>query len=311
MNAPGKKPTIYVTGPDGARAPFSKGLISQSVMVTGIGHEQAWNVVRAVQDVLHEENRQEIASGELDTYVAKAIAGLESTEAAERFLEWTRLRRLEIPLIVLVGGATGTGKTTLVTQIASRFAIARITSTDAIREVMRELCSPQLVPQLYRSSYDVPAPQGAREEDAVAGFLEQSRQVGIGVRAVVGRALKERTSVIVEGVHLHANILDGLDLTGAAVVQVMLTVPDPAAHHSHFIMRDVQTAGRRPAADYLPHFPRIRAIHEYLVTQALAAGHEIVDTTYIDRSLPLLSKRIIEAIRAAAEEQPAGSPGAT
>ena len=37
------------------------------------------------------------------------------------------LSRLELPLLVLVGGATGTGKSTVATEVAHRLGITRVT----------------------------------------------------------------------------------------------------------------------------------------------------------------------------------------
>ena len=52
---------------------------------------------------------------------------------AGRRLEFEVLEELHRPLIVLVGGATGTGKSTVTTEVAYRLGITRVTSTDFVR----------------------------------------------------------------------------------------------------------------------------------------------------------------------------------
>ena len=70
------------------------------------------------------------------------------------------------PLIVLIGGTTGVGKSTIATEVAHRLGITRIVSTDSIREVMRGIFSQDLMPAIYESAFNawrglrVPVPAG-------------------------------------------------------------------------------------------------------------------------------------------------------
>ena len=56
------------------------------------------------------------------------------------------LQRLDEPLLLLVGGATGTGKSTIATEAAHRLGITRVTSTDFIRQTMRAFFSEEFMP---------------------------------------------------------------------------------------------------------------------------------------------------------------------
>ena len=53
-----------------------------------------------------------------------------------RLRRYLALRELDL-VIVLLGGATGTGKSTVATELAYRLGITRVTSTDFIRQTMR------------------------------------------------------------------------------------------------------------------------------------------------------------------------------
>ncbi len=298
---PEANPPVYVVTADGARAPMSKGLTGQSLTAIGLSTQAAWDVARQAKERLQEQDIYEITGAELHDVLEEVIAELVDEAAARRYRDWVTLTQADVPLIVLIAGASGTGKSTLATQLAHRFGINRVTSTDSIREVMRELSVRQMVPQLYYPSYSVPAPRGARPDDAVAGYLDQAYQVGIGVRAICARAVKEQTSMIIEGVHLHPDVLEGVDLDGCALVWVTLSVPNPQDHEAHFVLRDVQTGGRRPSADYLPQFPRIRAVHDYLVDEARKRGHEIIEASHGERTLPTLSDKIVAELRRVVE----------
>ena len=82
--------------------------------------------------------------------------------AAQRYLAWRKYRDAEKPMILLLGGATGVGKTSLGHEVAYRLGIHRIVSTDAIRQVMRIMLSPDLVPAIHASSYEAHQVVGER-----------------------------------------------------------------------------------------------------------------------------------------------------
>ena len=56
------------------------------------------------------------------------------------------LHELDLPIILLVGGATGTGKSTVATEVAYRLGITRVTSTDFVRQTMRAFFSREFMP---------------------------------------------------------------------------------------------------------------------------------------------------------------------
>ena len=169
------------------------------------------------------------------------------------------------PVIVLIGGATGVGKSTIAAQVAERLGIVRIISTDSIREVMRAFFSERLMPSIHYSSYEagmaVRIPLGSGLDAGLLGFMEQVEMVDVGVRAIIDRAIKERTSLVVEGVHM----VPGMLAPGAAeermsdalLLPLVVAVSDAELHRSHFLVREQQTSGRRVLARYLRGFDEI------------------------------------------------------
>ncbi len=57
-------------------------------------------------------------------------------------------------LIILLGGSSGTGKSTLASLIASRLGISTVLSTDSIRHIMRNFVSREENPILFCSTYE-------------------------------------------------------------------------------------------------------------------------------------------------------------
>ena len=104
----------------------------------------------------------------------------------ESFRQWQELRHMERPLIILIGGTTGVGKSTLATQVAHRLGITRVASTDMVRQVMRAFFSADLMPAIHYSSFDAAAPcacRWPRQTDlSKVGFIEQTKGVSRGHR---------------------------------------------------------------------------------------------------------------------------------
>src|SRR5207247_10265964 len=88
------------------------------------------------------------------------------------------------------------------------------------------------------------------------GFLEQTREVLVGVRAAIDRALEEGWSIVLEGVHLVPGMLPK-EIEGAMVVECVLAIDDAEAHASHFWIRDNDSEGVRPYEKYLDAFDDI------------------------------------------------------
>jgi len=57
-------------------------------------------------------------------------------------------------ITVLLGGTSGTGKSTLSSLIASRLGISTILSTDSIRHILRNFLNREDYPVLFASTYE-------------------------------------------------------------------------------------------------------------------------------------------------------------
>ena len=293
--------------------PYSKGVMSQSLTAAGLVPERAYAIASLIESRLKKEAAGELTVSELHEYATEVLRQEEGDEPAQRFRRWTVLRRKDIPIIMLIGGTTGSGKSTVASQVAHRFGITRITSTDLIRQVMRAFFSPALMPVLHHSSFDVPVSglmlPGDDHDLGLLGFIEQARQVSVGAQAIFERAERERMSTLIEGVHLVPGLVQHLDITRCAVVEVMVYIDDEETHRSHFAMRSLQTDGGRPVDHYLRNFQRIRQIQDYLVAQAERRGVPVLENTFMDDSVRRLMDYTFDIIeRVAAEQERAAFP---
>jgi 2-phosphoglycerate kinase len=202
------------------------------------------------------------------------------------------LRELDVPLVILIGGATGTGKSTVATEIAYRLGITRLTSTDSIRQTMRAFFSREFMPTVHYSSFGAGAALPDADDPLVAGFLEQSRNVLVGVRASIDRALEEGWSIILEGVHLVPGLLPSR-VEGALVCACVLSIDDETVHAQHFFSRTKGSLG-----DYLDSFAEIRRLQDFIVGRAEHEGVAVIENASAERA----TADVIELVLAAAEE---------
>jgi len=169
---------------------------------------------------------------------------------------------------------------------------------------MRAFFSREFMPAIHHSSFEAGRAMAGDEEEGesvVGGFLEQTREVLVGVRAAIDRALEEGWSMVLEGVHLVPGMLPK-EIEGALVVECVLGIEDAEAHASHFWIRDTDSEGVRPYEKYLEAFDDIRLIQAYILGRALKHGVPVIENGNIEEAIV----EVMELVLAAAEPVAAG-----
>lgn len=291
--------TITVTG-HGRETPFSKGILSQSLLAAAIDPNDAFDVAREIEQGLLGRAVSRIDHRELRNLAFETLKARTGPQIADRYLVWRRFQEPERPVILLLGGPAGAGKTSLALEVASRLGIHRVVSTDAIRQVMRIMLSQELVPTLHASSYDAwkVLARGTKTDDPVVeGFRDQAQIVSVGVRAIMDRAIAENASVILDGVSVVPGLID-LDAykDRAEVVFLLVATLDLEAFRSRFESRAKGETNRLPHR-YIEHLDAIVRIQDHLLELADRFHVPIVDNQYFDRSVLSIIRHLIETLR--------------
>jgi 2-phosphoglycerate kinase len=292
---------VMVTGAGKEKAtPFSKGLFSQSLLAAAIEPSDAFDVAREIEGELLRRGDAEVERSELRRLACEVLQRSGDERAAQRYLAWRKHRDALKPVILLLGGATGVGKTSLGHEVAYRLGIHRIVSTDAIRQVMRIMLSADLAPAIHTSSYNAHQVVGdlATGEDPVAGgFRFQATIVSIGVRAMMDRAVAENTSMILEGVSVVPGLIDLERYAEVAhVIFLVVASLEEDAFATRFAARAKATA-RRPPHRYLENLDSILRIQDYLLELAEGSGVPIVDNSHFDTSVTSIIRHVTETLR--------------
>ncbi len=289
---------IRVIDTQGDTSAFSPVRHRQSLESTGISIDQAKSVSQFFVKELEETGKSEIHSNEIGHRTYLILKKQLGKETAQRYLIWIDYTRSGRPLILLIGGTTGCGKSTVATEVAHRLGIVRTQSTDMLREVMRMMIPKRLLPALHTSSFNawqrLPgyANDQATEELIIMGYNHQAELVSVPCEAVIQRALRERVSMILEGIHVSPRLVQRLyGGQGAVIVPVMLAVLKQDQLKQRLQGRGI-IAPARTNSRYLSHFEQIWELQSHLLSEADKGGMDIVTNDDKD----LTTERIMHAI---------------
>lgn len=302
----GPTPYIAVLDRDAQPQPFSKSRLAQSLEICALDPARSFEITARLERIVNKRGKQEVTSDELIRLTHRYLIKNESEEVARRYAIWLEFSRSSRPLIMLIGGTTGAGKSTIGSEIAHRLNIIRTQSTDMLREVMRLMIPKQLIPALHASSFQawktLPAADPTRhkpdDHDLEQGYLIQSSQVAVAIDGVVRRAETERVSLILEGIHVHPGIQNQLQASSDAIlVPMVLAVLKKKQLRKQLKGRGHQVTTRR-AERYLDHFDEIWKLQTLLLNEADQFEVPIIPNIKQEETIKLIMDTIVEHLSA-------------
>jgi 2-phosphoglycerate kinase len=279
-----ESPSETIVMRKGHGLPYSKGLMAQALSATALSQERSFELARLIERQLGERGEAEIDVSALHALAEDVLLEEEGELAAARYRGWRRLDRLDRPLVVLIGGTTGVGKSTLATMLAARLGVNRVIATDVIRQVLRAFFTVEAMPTVHHSAF---------EAGGVAGYRDQAERVGTAIAAIVERAAAEAKPVVVEGVHVVPGEIHPRVRERCVLVEALVVVDDPELHRGHFSLRP----GTRPAERYVASFDDIRRLQDHLWVRARSERVAIIDNENVDGALARLMELVLDAVR--------------
>ncbi|AEK72146.1 2-phosphoglycerate kinase [Thermococcus sp. 4557] len=285
---------IIVTDPESrARLPFSRGILTRSITLAGVDVGIAYSIATEVQKELNSRKAKFVTTEEIRELTYRRLIDHGLKEAAKRYLFWRQLRRLKVPITILLGGATGVGKSTIATELAFRLGIRSVIGTDTIREVMRKIIAPELLPDLHTSSFLAWKAAGrvkGKDSPLIRGFEEQVRHVSVGLKAVLERAHKEGFNTVIEGIHLVPGYVELNDRDFMYVI----TVGGKRDLEARFYER--ARYSKRPAEYYLEHIDAIMEIQDFIVEMAREHGVRVINNVELEHTVDVIMEDIMERL---------------
>jgi 2-phosphoglycerate kinase len=301
---------LDVVGKDG-RWPFSQGRLQHSLLAAGIEPALAFEVVVEIERELRRRPDHRVTRDAIRTLAGGILQRRFGESAARRYHAWRYFQNEDDrPVIVLLGGTSGVGKSSLGLEVARRLSIARVLSTDSVRDVMRVMVSNDLVPTLHVSSFEahsrLVSEVGEGLDPVIEGFLEQSRTISVGVRAVIERAITEGMNMALDGVSLVPGLFNVDEWKGRAHVFFLLAADeDRESLHGHLVAR-AHGKGARASERYMQNFTEIFRIQEDLLERAESFGVPVVDVQDLESAVHQVLGFVVDQL---AERRPAEARG--
>ncbi|MGA1822823.1 MAG: hypothetical protein ACMUIG_09870 [Thermoplasmatota archaeon] len=198
---------------------------------------------------------------------------------SSKVLDFPYLKDLKKPTIVLVGGSSGTGKSTISQHITNTLGIPTYASTDVIsREIVRKTMSwlmggenaGKRFPELFGSSFSRPD---------LDWFYGHSILTMIGVKGVLDRLIFEGRSGVIEGVPLIPGLLPAEYFDRANIVWIVTCIGKENIHYARYSGRDLAGVDRGGSGRYLKKFRDIRRTHDRMVEMGDLARSMIIDNS--------------------------------
>lgn len=175
------------------------------------------------------------------------------------------------PYVILIGSASGVGKSTIASEISKVLGIKYLIETDFIREIVRGIIGSEYAPALHKSSYNAYTSLrdtfnfNSEQELIKAGFEDHASFVIPAIEKVISRSIKDNESIVIEGVHLVPGLINIKQFKDLANIHFFILTVDEKQHQERFIQRAL--AIKRGGAQ-LDYFKENRIINDDLIQQA-------------------------------------------
>ncbi len=267
---------------------FSRALLAKSLIPAGLSFHDAHYIAEKIRNELKEKKISDIESREIVGLVKKELREI-NPKLEKRYSIWRDLKYTR-PLIILIGGGTGVGTSTIATELGNLLNITKVIGTDSIREIMRSTIPKNIAPDMHTSTYNawelynnIPS----KKTSILHGYYTQVRKISFGINSMIKRAIRENESIIIEGVHIFPGLFEKHENT----FEYFLDIKDKNIHKLRFYRREGANS-LRPASRYLKYFKEIRAIRRFITDEAKKTKIPIIEAIEIQKTLNIVIRKL-------------------
>ena len=102
--------------------PFSKGILSRSIIRAELEPSKAYELANKIESDLVEKGISLISTEDLVKRIVELLEE-ENPLLAENYLNWRKIRKTDEPLIILIGGVSGVGTSSISYEISRKLGI--------------------------------------------------------------------------------------------------------------------------------------------------------------------------------------------
>jgi len=190
----------------------------------------------------------------------------------------------KVPKVIMIGGAPGTGKTTVAINLAKILKIDQILQTDLLRDVMWLYESEKDNPMLFSMTHECWKFLGKKNrKNVIRGALLHAETLHGKIIAIVRKSLKDGRSIIVEGAHVVPGLARKINPGSGKIYGFILSAKNTKRHLKFFDLKnDERTI---PHKKWYENFKEIRTIQSHLVKTAGEDGFHVIENDDIGKTV--------------------------
>jgi 2-phosphoglycerate kinase len=202
-------------------------------------------------------------------------------------------------LILILEGASATGKSMLALELVQDLAATRFISTDTIRQIIRGIYDEQSHPELYCHTYQAYKHKQSGNislDPIVRGYIAQSELIMKHLQDLVKRVHEEGAIAVFEGVHFLPGIVKGID---ANILEIVIN-PSRNTHKIMFLSKNrigkLKTVSQNLSIR-TQEFEDTRKIQDYLISCAMSHEIPVINMESYEEARREISNLIVDTVR--------------
>ena len=193
-------------------------------------------------------------------------------------------RKVTKPVIILIGGYAGTGKSTLASRLAKRLSYAQTIPTGIFRSIAQTQYDQQQNQALFVPTYELHTVYGQDTASIVRAYKEQCAPVTNIIESVFRFLALEKQHLIIEGNHILP--WETYRNSECHIIELYTYVKNEG---QHLAMLGGPTHNRTITAE---QFVTGRTIHDILHSEALSNNKKLFECSEMDKAESYLQKTL-------------------
>lgn len=208
----------------------------------------------------------------------------------------------KVNMIILLGGTSGTGKSSVASLLATKIGIPTVLSTDSIRHIMRNFLDKESFPFLFASTYEagkkLPPTENITDKQRITkGYLMQSQLIQEKIEGLIDTFYENNESIVIEGVHLTPDFMKKISKKYPSCVSFQIYISNESKHKERFAVRSKYMTLDERFNKYVENFNNIRIIQKFLLKKSDEFLIPKIDNSNIDKSMGSILKTIMSYFR--------------